>query len=642
MLFSACSSGGGLPSGSVVNSPGGPTQSPPPLVKVKVTVTVPPSGKNQAIRPDYVSVNTHSLVIQLSSVDGKGVSGVNPTTIDTVAHAHGCKAGNGGTVCTGTALGSPGEDVFAVTTYAGTNSTGPVLSVGTVQAKISGGGGVQISNSLSLSLDSVIASLSVAVSPNEGRRGKPMQSAVTLIEYDATGAQIVGPSTFVAPVVLAVQGDVQNAFVLHAAGKSGPSLLIVKPISNITMSYDGNAHASSVTLAANVDGPSSIAANANFKLRGKQPPPPVGTIYALNLGTNNGVSATVTEYDGKSNGNAAPKRVLQLSSKLYARSIAVDSAGNLYVGYFDNQFGFSISSHKPDKGNEIAVYPPGASGSQQPSAIITADTKQSNTTIFPVDMAFDPTGDLVTYGATNVDGNNGNDAVLTYSPGSSGPATPADGWAFVSPLLTYSGPTGLALDSAGNFYVNGALHTSLGPSYGLFVAPASDKNNPAATPSRTIPWNGSSQLTPGLVTNNAVDDSGEPYIATKTTQGSGSNTSCQASTNVFGTSPSDVQPVRVLTLSGVFTQNPLCDSPTNALAPYFPSIALYGTLLFVADDFNNAVDAYSASGTGVVKPSLQISGSSTLLNAPIALVITSVSGQTPIRPVHSRDSLALP
>ena len=199
--FVACSGGGSLPSGSVVNSPGGPTQSPPPLVNVKVTVTVPTRTKSRGINPNYVSVNTQSLVIQLASVNGTGVSGVNPTTIDTLAHSHGCTADRGGTVCTATTSGSPGTDVFAVTTYSGTNATGSVLSVGTVQAKISGGSGVQISNQLSLTLFGVIAGCDgLRVSPNTGKRGTPMKAAVTLDAYDASGAQIVGPSKFATPL----------------------------------------------------------------------------------------------------------------------------------------------------------------------------------------------------------------------------------------------------------------------------------------------------------------------------------------------------------------------------------------------------------------------------------------------------------
>lgn len=78
---------------------------------------------------DYVSVNTQSLAIQLVSVNGGGVSGVNATIINTTAHARGCKVEAGGTVCTATTSGSPGQDVFAVTTYASTNATGSALSV---------------------------------------------------------------------------------------------------------------------------------------------------------------------------------------------------------------------------------------------------------------------------------------------------------------------------------------------------------------------------------------------------------------------------------------------------------------------------------------------------------------------------------
>lgn len=639
-LLGACSGGGSLPSGSVVNSPGGgPTQSPTKLVNVKVTVTIPPGNK---IRPNYVSVNTQSLVIQLESVNGGGVSGVKPTTMNTVVHARGCAAARGGLVCSATASGSPGHDVFSVTTYAGQNATGSVLSVGTVQAKIgAGGGGVPIGNALSLTLDGVIASLELEVSPSGGKRGDPIDAQVTLDAFDATGAQIVGPSDYLSAVQLAIQGGTDKAFALHAGGKSGSNLTIEKPTPKITLSYDGNRQASSITLAASVDGPNqgpnAIGKSVNFTLHGKQPPPPVGTIYALNFGSNYGRGATVTEYDGKAKGNAAPQRVLDLSTKLYARSIAVDAKGNLYVGYFDNQYGFSPSNGTPDKRNEIAVYAPGASGNDQPTSVITADSK-TQTLIFPVYMSIDSSDGLVTYGATAADGNAGNDAVLIYAAGSSGPAAPANAWGFVSPTLYYAGPTGLALDSSGNFYVNGALYTSLGSSYGLFVAPASDDDNPSVTPSRTIPWDSTTQLTQNLTTNVALAGSGEIFIGNSLQEGSGSDTSCQGRANVYsagsGGGVTDVPPLRVLTLSGVFTANYLCDSFRNPLVAYFPAIALYGTTLFAADDFNNAIAAFPSGADGTVKPSLRIAGSSTQLNAPIALVISSHSGQAQARSAH--------
>ena len=644
-FLTACGGGGTMPNGPVVNDPGGGDPPPTQRVNVKVTVTVPQGSKARAIRPDYVSVNTQSLVIELSSVDGKGVSGINPTTINTQSSSRNCKEEARARACSAVATGSPGDDVFSVTTYAGANATGAVLSVGTVRSEVRGGGTVQISNRLSLTLDGVIAALKLMLSPDHSDRGKPVESAVTLGAFDASGAQIVGPSDYSAPVALNVQNDTGRTFLLHAYGTSGTSLTIAKPTSNITLSYDGNSRASNVTVAASVEASGSTGASSDFTLRGKVPPPPVGTIYALNFGANDGLGATVTEYSGKANGNTRPERTLQLSTKLYARSIAVDAKGELYVGYFDNAYGFSPSSGKPDKGNEVATYAPGASGNATPTSTLVADSA-TQTTLFPLYMAFDPSGDLVTYGATRIDGNGGNAAVLTYEPGSTGAKAPVDAWAFAAPELYYAGPTGLAIDASGNFYVNGALHTSLGPSYGLFAAPAADRGSPSVSPSRTIPWDSTTELTPELTTNVALNGNGELFIGNTTLEGSGSYPSCQGRANVFaagsGGGTTDVPPLGVLTLSGVYTQNPQCDSPRNPLAAFFPSIALFGTTLFVADDFNDAISAYSDSGNGTVKPSLRIAGSATGLEAPVALVITSPSGRTNGRSADSRSSTRSP
>ncbi|HZV77002.1 MAG TPA: hypothetical protein VFF63_04465 [Candidatus Babeliales bacterium] len=643
LLVASCGSGGGQPNGPVVNSPGsGPTQPPTQLVGVKVTVTVPATKKASRFRRDYISVNTQSLVIELSSVNGEGVTGVNPTTINTVAGARGCTQQQTGLVCSATASGSPGQDVFSVTTYAGTNSTGPVLSVGTVSAEIHSGSGIFISNTLSLALDGVIAGVKLELSPDKAKRGKAVNAAVALSAFDATGAQIVGPSDFEAPIALEIQGDTGNAFTLQAGKQLGQSLSIVKPTSNITLRYDGNRNASSVTLQATVDGPGSIGASDDFTLRGKQKSPPPGTIYALNLGSKSGEGATVTEYAGTASGNTAPERTLQLSSKLYARSIAVDADNNLYVGYLDNSLGYDPATGKPDTGNEIAIYASGASGNAPPTAVITSDSS-TQTALFPLFTSFDPSGDLVTYGATAIDSIGGDDAVLTYASGASGPAVPAQAWAFAPPVLYYAGPTGLALDSAGNFYVNGALHSELGPTYGLFAVPASDNGNDSVYPSRTIPWNATTELTPGQTTNVVLDSAGEIFIANTVVSGSGSSLSCQARANVYsagdGGGSTPQSPLRVLTFNGVSSTGYQCVSSRNALQPFFPTIALYGTTLFAADDFANAIDEFPANGSGTLKPSVSIAGSSTQLDAPIALAITSVSGEAKAQPARPLDAL---
>ncbi|HEV3090641.1 MAG TPA: hypothetical protein VGX91_04255, partial [Candidatus Cybelea sp.] len=637
--------GGGLntPDGSVVNSPGGSGPPPTHLVKIHVSITVPAAS---GLRPDYLSSNTESVVIQLTSVDGDGVTGVNPAIVNTAAHSRACKQLADGRVCNGTALGSPGQDVFAVTTYSSTDGNGSVLSVGSVRATIgSGGGTVGITNDISLSLYGVIASLRLQLSPNAAKRGHELTASVSLDAFDASGAEIVGPSDYTEPISLSIEGDTQGAFKMHAGKSSGESLRFAKPPGDITLTYDGNKQASAITVAAAVSGPSGIGTSAGFALHGRQPPPPVGTIYVLNMGSNYGQAATITEYDGSAKGNASPQTTIALDKKLYARSLAIDPSGNLYVGYFDNEFGFQASDGEPDAGNEIAIYARGASGDAQPKAVLLAD-KKTKTTIFPLLMAFDSSGRLVTYGATALDGNDG-DAVLTYPVGASGAAAPEDGFDFNNPQLRYDGPdsqpTGLAVDAGGNVYVNGALHTSLGPSYGLFVAAAADIGKSGINPARVIPWNPTTELSPNETTEVALNSSGEILVGNVVAAGSGSSTSCQARVNVFavgasGGSEPNNPPLRVLTLDGILTQDPTCASGRNLLVPFFPAIAMYQSTLFVTDDFNNAIDAFPSSAHGTVKPSLQIAGSATQLDAPIAVAVTSASGRAPARPAHPSTS----
>jgi hypothetical protein len=633
-----CGGGSNTPFGSYVGSPGGNAPPPTQLVRVQLTVSVPADGAH-VMRHAYVSQNTQSVSVQLASVDGSGVSGVGASVVDTTPNSRNCKVRRGDTVCTATIEGSPGQDVFNVAAYENLNATGEILSAGTASAQIGkGGGGLPISNQMSIAIDGVVARLSLAVSPNRTKRGKAATAAVALRAFDASGAQIVGESDYQSPIQLTIQGDATHSFTLHAAGASGSSLSIEKPLSGITLSYDGNSQASSITLDAVSIGDAGV--NAPFALQGRKPPPPPGTIYALNLGTKNGLGATVTEYDGSATGNVAPLRTLNLNPKLYARSIAVDSAGNLYVGYFDSEFGFN-GSNLPDSRNIVAIFAPGANGNDQPESTLVADPSTS-TLLYPLFSALNSAGGLVTYGATSVDHNSG-DAVLTYAKGASGPAAPQSGLNFAFPTISYggpyAGPTGLALDASGNVYYAGALHSALGPNFGIFVAAAADIGNPQANPVRTIPWDATTGLTPFQTSNVGIDSSGEILVATQLVKNGSSNASCQGEVNVFAAGASggvtDEPPLRVLTLDGVYTQNPDCVSFQSLLQPYFPEIALYGSTLFVADDFNNAIGTFSSGKGGIVKPTHRIAGAATGLNAPIAVFVGPSSDRAPARPVRN-------
>jgi hypothetical protein len=621
--------GTNTPSGSVVNSPGGPGKPPTKLVGITVKVAIPAPSKGA--RPNYISPSTESISIQLVSVDGNGVTGVNPTQINTVKGARACSAQGDSLVCSAKSIGSPGEDGFAVTAYPQKDGNGPVLAAGTVTAKVSAGSTVSVTSS-SLGLQGIITSLRLSLSPAKAKRGVKTRVAVMLAAYDASGAEITGRNDYGAPITLQIQGDTQNAFRLSDSEGAGASLTIRKPTNDIALSYDGNKEASPVTLQATVSGPSGINADANFSLTGKQPPPPVGTVYALNFGST-GQGAVVTEYSGNAKGNAAPVRTLNLDSKLYAVNIALDPQGNLEVGYFDTATG--ESDGKPDTGNEIAIYAPNASGNDQPAAVLESDPSTS-TALYPIFMTFDPSGRLVTYGATTVDDNAGN-SVLTYAAGSKNQTAPAYAFAFQSIGMTYPGPTGLAVDSANNFYVNGAFRQGFQSADALYVVSAADIGDPTTEPSRTIPWSGAAKLGT-QVTVDALDKSGEIFIGNAQRSGSGSKALCQAAANVYssgttGESQNDA-PIRILTLDGITSTGTDC---TNAFDPryfYFPTLTMYdGAQLFAADAYSNVIAAFSASGHGPVKPVLQIAGSATLLNAPVALAIGSASGPAKAGPV---------
>lgn len=642
-IAAGCSGSPGTPSGPQVNSPGGPNPPPVTLVNAGANVRIAnwSIAKPQSrLRAQYLSSRTQSVVVALASVDGGAPSGVNATTINTYPTAPNCKLAGGTLSCSGTVSAVPGRDVFNVTSFAGPDGNGALLAAGTVTAQIgSSGGNVQI-NTDQLAVRGIISSMTMSLSPAAVVRGKGSTVRVALDAFDASGGKIAGNSPYASPITLSIEGDSSNSFTLGAAGSSTTSIAVTKPSQHLAVLYNGSQQANSITLQASVTSPNSASATATIAVNGTPPPPPPGRLYVLNAGANDGLDATVTEYGGTATGNVAPTTTLQLNPKLYARSIAVDAGGNLYVGYLDSVTGFEPSNGSPDTGNLIEEFAPGASGAATPKATIAADPA-TNSLLFPIAMAIDKAGDVVTYGATSVDGNSG-DAVVIYAPGSNGAVAPAHAWNFVTPQIRYAGPTGLALDSTGNFYVNGILHTSLGPSYGVFANLAQNESNPAAPVSRTIPWDATTQLTPGFVSDVTIDSSGAVDVGNFALTGT-TTLSCQGEANIFsggatgGTT--DNPPLRVVTFAGVTTTNPLCYKPNNPLAGYFPYVTAYATTLFVADEFNDTVGAYASGSSGSVSPTTLLAGSSTGLASPIGVAVSSVSAREASRRDKPRRSV---
>jgi hypothetical protein len=619
-VLAAC--GGGTPNtpgGSFVNSPGGPPSPPPNIIAAALTVSVPRTAPKGARGARYVSTKTASVVVALASV-----SNGTATTINIGANAKNCKQNAVATICRGTVDAVAGQDTFNVTTFAGPDGTGPVLSAGQVTAPITGSnGGVGISH-LSLALEGIVARIRLTVDPPHAKIGTPGRANVVLTAYDAAGAAIVGASDYSTPVTLTIQGDGANAFSLGEGTEAGSSVTVVKPDAKVSLLYNGSSQAASIALQAAVTG-ADLSASATFTLRGTGKPPVAGDIYVLNAGANGGLGATVTVYPGNAKGNVAPSRTLKLDPKRYAQTIALDAKQQLYVGYFDTPTGASAQTGKPDSANEIAVFAQGASGSAAPAATLAS---AGSSTLYPEAIAFDAAGDLITFGATTVDGNQGNDVTLIYAPGASGAVQPIHAWGYTSPYFNYPGPIGLTLDAGGNFYVSGALKTSLAPQSGVYVTAAADNDSAHVSAARVLPWDSGTDLSAGQAGEIGLDSSGEIYVANFVRTSSGG---CRAQANAYAAGASggttDVPPLRVASIDGFQTANTECLSG-DFLSAHFPALAVFGAFVYAGDDFNNAVAAYPIAAAGSVSPSQTIAGSATLLDAPVAIAVAPASTPT--------------
>ncbi len=84
-----------------------------------------------------------------------------------------------------------------------------------------------------------------------GKRGKPLTIASRCAAYDATGAQIVGPSHYALPITLDdSRRRARTRSRCTPDRQSGESLRSPADVASISLSYDGNAQASSVYAAS--------------------------------------------------------------------------------------------------------------------------------------------------------------------------------------------------------------------------------------------------------------------------------------------------------------------------------------------------------------------------------------------------------
>jgi streptogramin lyase len=253
-LLVLCACGGGGSSSfvpSATPTPAG-TNAPSSPDTVSFVINVPAASTSTAKRSSYVSPSTGSIAFALESVNGTP-SSTAPTIAAISATAAGCRAAQSGYSCTISVAAPAGNDVFSITTYQSANGTGTVLASTTLAATVS----ASSSPNITLSLGGIPAA--VSFSPARlplVNDGNVHRFAVTLNAADASGATIVGASTYQSPVSLQIENDPAGALSLSTASVSQPGTVVTvtynsgKPLSNGSIVASDNAMTAATLVAA--------------------------------------------------------------------------------------------------------------------------------------------------------------------------------------------------------------------------------------------------------------------------------------------------------------------------------------------------------------------------------------------------------
>ena len=202
---------------------------------------------------------------------------------------------------------------------------------------------------------------------------------------------------------------------------------------------------------------------------------------AVVLGASQTVPDQVLQFPSSANGSVTPTSTLTIANGSYVTSLAMDGAGNLFVGV------------GRDGAASILVYAPGSSGTVPPTRTLAGSA----------------TG-LDTVKALNVDGSgqifaSTGSAVSVFAPNAAGDVAPARVISIPTTLLSADGEiSATALDSASNLYV------ALSSVYDCHILVFPSSTSGVVSPTRTI---GGDQFGLGACTGMAVDAPGTIYAS---------------------------------------------------------------------------------------------------------------------------------
>jgi hypothetical protein len=572
VLAAGCGGGG---HGSTVLPPG---TSAAKTATVAFSIAIPRAASGRRRSPRYVSVATQSAAVTVAPAGGTAGA---PVVVNCT------------TSCTGQIAAPIGTDTFAMKLYDTQNASGNLLSTGTTTHAVV----IDQANTVNVTFDGVVASLSVSLNPSSIPSGPATTVAVNVAALDAAHNVIVGPGSYVDandnPVTIKLtDSDTSGATSLSATTFTAP------PPGPVTLSYAG-ALSTPPTITATASGTSSVPSAS--AILGIGCGVLSGNVYVAN-------GANVLVFAPSAGGNTAPIRTITMQGGESALDVDVAFDGTTYVL---EQSGLTI---------QVATYAPNASGTATPLRTATA---------FGKNIRLNVAGDLLesAFGA-------GNGALEIVSASASGSTQPIS--SIGGPATGLALPTKAACDATGAVWVADALSDVVAQ----FPASASGNVAPSATLSGDL--TGAVYDPVGV----AVDPSGTIYATEP-----GGNFTAMLGPAGGGILPVDtgIPPsVHVFAPSaGQYTTPVSISGPATGLTdPETIAVDALGTIYVVNGDAhtgaNQRVLVFAAGSSGNVAPSRTITSSALSKAGGIGGIGLDAAGQLYVlsAPVSSESVVA--
>jgi hypothetical protein len=190
--------------------------------------------KNQqaARRTHFVSPATHSIHVEVKGVNGVPPSKVYAATVALTASNHKACKSRGSTLACRFKLRVPtGRVEFGAFLYASTNGSGPALSSAVVTAKIKAHATTHVPMVPSGIPATIVASVPAISAIDDGTTHT---ASFSVSAEDASGATIIGPGRYQAPLQVYANGDTQGALSFSPSQIASPS----SGSSTVTVNYD--------------------------------------------------------------------------------------------------------------------------------------------------------------------------------------------------------------------------------------------------------------------------------------------------------------------------------------------------------------------------------------------------------------------